>query len=70
MPTISRELSRNTGKRGYRHKQACERHKEKDKTIKLTVAARNHLAFALQGKAVGGAFYKYLRHQYKRMQRI
>jgi IS30 family transposase len=33
--TISRELSRNTGKRGYRHKQANrladERHQEKNK---------------------------------------
>ena len=33
--TISREIARNTGKRGYRHKQANElavnRHKEKDK---------------------------------------
>ena len=38
--TISREISRNTGKRGYRHKQANElalsRHKEKDKAYKLT----------------------------------
>ena len=38
--TISRELSRNTGKRGYRHKQANrladERHQKKNKAIKLT----------------------------------
>ena len=38
--TISREIARNTGKRGYRHKQANElavnRHKEKDKAYKLT----------------------------------
>jgi len=38
--TISREISRNTGKRGYRHKQATQlalnRHKEKDKACKLT----------------------------------
>jgi IS30 family transposase len=36
--TISRELSRNTGKRGYRHKQANrladERHQKKNKAIK------------------------------------
>jgi IS30 family transposase len=35
--TISRELSRNTGKRGYRHKQANrladERHQEKNKAV-------------------------------------
>lgn len=39
-PTLSRELARNTGKRGYRHKQACrmakERHQTKPKAIKLT----------------------------------
>lgn len=38
--TISRELKRNTGKRGYRHKQAQEltekRHKSKLKAIKLS----------------------------------
>lgn len=38
--TISRELSRNTGSRGYRHKQAhrftVERHQEKKKSLKLT----------------------------------
>ena len=38
--TISREIARNTGGRGYRHKQANEltlnRHKEKDKACKLT----------------------------------
>ncbi len=38
--TFSRELRRNTGQRGYRHKQANdkaeERHKEKIKSIKLT----------------------------------
>jgi hypothetical protein len=37
MPVIRRELSRNTGKRSYRHKQtnrlACERHQEKNKAI-------------------------------------
>jgi IS30 family transposase len=39
--TISRELSRNTGKRGYRHKQANrladERHQEKNKVIALDI---------------------------------
>lgn len=39
-PTISRELGRNCGQRGYRHKQADkmaqEKHKEKNKAVKLT----------------------------------
>ena len=38
--TISREISRNTGKRGYRHqqanRQAMDRHRNKDKAIKMT----------------------------------
>ncbi len=38
--TISRELARNTGQRGYRHKQADrmaqERHQTKPKSVKLT----------------------------------
>ena len=38
--SITREIKRNTGKRGYRHKQAnnftTERHKNKKKAIKLT----------------------------------
>jgi IS30 family transposase len=38
--TISREISRNTGRRGYRHKQAGRlaraRHKRKPKSLKLT----------------------------------
>ena len=38
--TISREIIRNTGKRGYRHQQAhkraMERHKTKHKAIKMT----------------------------------
>lgn len=38
--TISRELKRNAGQRGYRYKQACrftfQRHKDKHKHIKLT----------------------------------
>ena len=99
--TISRELSRNTGKRGYRHKQANrladERHQEKNKVIKLTDSVKNHISeklkeywspeqimgrleldkkikistetayrFVLQDKAIGGALYKYLRHQHKK----
>ena len=38
--TLSREISRNTGQRGYRHKQANGlaegRHKDKPKAVKLT----------------------------------
>ena len=38
--TLSREISRNTGQRGYRHKQANvlaeQRHKNKPKAVKLT----------------------------------
>ena len=38
--TISREVSRNTGGRGYRHSQAhrftMERHSDKNKSVKLT----------------------------------
>jgi IS30 family transposase len=38
--TLSREISRNTGQRGYRHKQANrlaeQRHKNKSKAVKLT----------------------------------
>ena len=38
--TISREISRNIGGRGYRHKQANrftrERHQDKNKSVKLT----------------------------------
>ncbi|VVH63916.1 Mobile element protein [uncultured Gammaproteobacteria bacterium] len=49
--SVSRELSRNTGKRGYRYKQAnrlaCKRHQEKR-------------------KATGGKLYKYLCHQHKK----
>jgi IS30 family transposase len=42
--TISREIKRNKGKRGYRHKQAChlaqERHKQKAKASKLTALVK------------------------------
>ncbi len=45
--TISRELVRNTGKRGYRHKQADrlskERHKDKPKAVKITEAIKQQL---------------------------
>ena len=45
--TIARELSRNTGKRGYRHKQAnklaCKSHQEKNKTIKLTAEVKRYI---------------------------
>jgi IS30 family transposase len=47
--TISRELSRNTGKRGYRHKQANrladERHQKKNKAIKLTDSVKNYIEY-------------------------
>jgi IS30 family transposase len=40
--TISRELSRNTGNRGYRHKQAnnlaCEQYQQKNKHIRRSIA--------------------------------
>ena len=40
-------LSRNTGKRGYRHKQANrlagERHQKKNKAIKLTDSVKNYI---------------------------
>ena len=45
--TISRELLRNTGKRGYRHNQATrlaqERHRDKPKAIKMTDAVKQQL---------------------------
>ena len=45
--TISRELNRNKGKRGYRHKQAHtkaqQRHKDKPKAIKLTLELTNDI---------------------------
>jgi IS30 family transposase len=50
--TISRELSRNTGKRGYRHKQAnklaCKRHQQKNKHIKLTTEVVNYICEKLK----------------------
>ncbi len=45
--TISRELNRNTGKRGYRHKQATrlaqERHRKKLKATKMTDSVKQQL---------------------------
>jgi IS30 family transposase len=42
----------NTGKRGYRHKQANrladERHQEKNKVIKLTDSVKNHISEKLK----------------------
>lgn len=46
--TISRELIRNTGQRGYRHKQAMrftqERHATKPKQVKLTESVKERIA--------------------------
>ncbi|CAB5498270.1 Mobile element protein, partial [Bathymodiolus azoricus thioautotrophic gill symbiont] len=99
--TISRELSRNTGKKKYHHKQAnrlaCERHQKKNKAIRLTAEVKRYISeklkeywspqqivgrleldrkikistktayrFVLKDKAIGGALYKYLRHQHKK----
>jgi transposase, IS30 family len=50
--TISRELSRNIGKRGYRHKQAdrlaCERHQKKNKHIKLNAKVIDYISEKLK----------------------
>ena len=50
--TISRELSRNTGKRGYRYKQAdrlaYERHQKKNKAIKLTTEVTDYISEKLK----------------------
>lgn len=46
--TISREVARNTGQRGYRHQQAHrfsqERHQEKEKAVKLTDPIKRQIA--------------------------
>ena len=51
--TISREIHRNTGQRGYRHKQAHrkteERHKIKAKRVKLTEPVKQQIADKLRG---------------------
>jgi len=45
--SITREIKRNTGKRGYRHNQAnhfaIERHKNKKKSVKLTAEIKEQL---------------------------
>jgi len=50
--TLSRELSRNTGLRGYRYKQAdnkaCMRHKEKPKAVKLSDDLKGLIAMYLE----------------------
>jgi len=51
--TISREVRRNTGKRGYRHKQANDfasmRHTEKVKAVKLTAEIKTLLSEYIEG---------------------
>jgi IS30 family transposase len=50
--TISRELKRNIGQRGYRHKQADrlsqERHKDKPKAVKMTEAIKQQIKSYLE----------------------
>lgn len=50
--SISREINRNTGKRGYRHKQAHhkaeKRHKIKAKQIKLTGPVKQQITHKLR----------------------
>ena len=50
--TISRELHRNTGERGYRHKQAKrlaqERHKNKPKAVKMTAAIKEQINLSIK----------------------
>jgi|LGVE01.1.fsa_nt_gb IS30 family transposase len=50
--TVSRELKRNTGQRGYRpkqaHKKAVQRHKEKPKTIRLNEEAKAFIKLQLE----------------------
>jgi IS30 family transposase len=49
---ISRELIRNTGQRGYRHKQAMhsaqERHAAKSKQVKLTDSVKERITSLLR----------------------
>jgi IS30 family transposase len=49
---IAFSIFRNTGKRGYRHKQANrladERHQEKNKAIKLTDSVKNYISEKLK----------------------
>ena len=50
--TISREIQRNTGKKGYRYKQAhklaCMRHTTKPKAIKLTNSIKTYITDKLR----------------------
>jgi IS30 family transposase len=50
--TISRELSRNTGNRGYRHKQAnnlaCEQYRQKNKHNELTAEIKHYISKKLK----------------------
>ena len=50
--TLSRELHRNTGERGYRHKQAMrsaqERHASKHKQVKLTDTIKEQIALLIR----------------------
>jgi len=50
--SITREIKRNTGKRGYRHNQAnnfsIERHKNKEKAIKLTAEIKEQLTIYIK----------------------
>ncbi len=50
--TVSRELKRNTGQRGYRpkqaHKKAVQRHKEKPKAIRLNEEAKAFIKLQLE----------------------
>ncbi len=50
--TLSRELVRNTGRKGYRYKQAhetaCQRHKNKPKAVKLTTTLVAYIKKKLQ----------------------
>ena len=64
--TISREVIRNTGFKGYRHKQAFrktnERHKNKNKSVKLTneikVLIQAHLALDWSPEQISGRLKK------------
>ncbi len=62
--TISREINRNTGKKGYRHKQAeClvqQRHKDKRKAVKITepikLQIQKHLKQDWSPEQIAGRF--------------
>ena len=50
-PTVSREVTRNKGQRGYRHQQAHrtaqQRHQEKPKAVKLTEDIKRRISDAI-----------------------